>query len=38
MLLGIYGKVVLLIVSTIILCIGHMGIHIQHLKGIKKLY
>ena len=38
LLLGIYGKVVFLIVSTIILGIGHMGIHIQHLKGIKKLY
>ncbi|MFT8351258.1 hypothetical protein [Clostridium saccharoperbutylacetonicum] len=38
LLLGIYGKVIFLIVSTIIFGIGHMGIHIQHLKGIKKLY
>ena len=37
-LLGIYGKVGLLIVSAIILGIGHMGIHIQHVKRIKKLY
>ncbi|EHI99260.1 hypothetical protein CDLVIII_2658 [Clostridium sp. DL-VIII] len=37
LLLGIYGKVIFLIISTIILGIGHMGIHIQHLKGIKEL-
>ncbi|GFP75501.1 hypothetical protein [Clostridium fungisolvens] len=35
MLLGIYGKVIWLIVSAIILGIGHLGIHIQHLKAIK---
>lgn len=35
LLLGVYGKVIWLIVSVIILGIGHIGIHIQHLK-IKK--
>lgn len=35
LLLGIYGKVIWLIASTIILGIGHLGIHIQHLKRIK---
>ncbi|UZW15393.1 hypothetical protein OSC52_06020 [Clostridium pasteurianum] len=35
LLLGIYGKVIWLIVSAIIIGIGHIGIHIQHLKAIK---
>ncbi len=35
LLLGIYGKVIWLIASAIILGIGHLGIHIQHLKRIK---
>lgn len=35
LLLGIYGKVIWLIGSAIILGIGHIGIHIQHLKAIK---
>ncbi|GFZ33155.1 hypothetical protein CSC2_36810 [Clostridium zeae] len=35
MLLGIYGKVIWLIASAIILGIGHIGIHFQHLKAIK---
>ncbi|MDF2505147.1 hypothetical protein [Clostridium sp.] len=35
LLLGIYGKVTWLIASAIILGIGHIGIHIQHLKAIK---
>lgn len=30
LLLGIYGKVIWLIVSIIILGIGHIGIHLQH--------
>lgn len=34
-LLGIYGKVIWLIGSAIIIGIGHIGIHIQHLKSIK---
>lgn len=33
-LLGIYGKVVWLLISTIILGIGHIGIHMQHSKEI----
>lgn len=35
-LLGIYGKVVWLLAATIILGVGHIGIHIQHHKEIKK--
>jgi hypothetical protein len=34
LLLGIYGKVIWLIASAIILGIGHIGIHVQHLKAI----
>lgn len=34
LLLGIYGKVIWLIISVIILGIGHIGIHLQHLKEI----
>lgn len=33
--LGIYGKVIWLIASAIIIGIGHIGIHIQHLKAIR---
>jgi len=36
LLLGIYGKVIWLIISTIILGIGHIGIHIHHFKKLKK--
>jgi len=32
--LGIYGKVVWLMVSVVILGIGHIGIHLQHLRDI----
>lgn len=35
LLLGIYGKVIWLIASAIIIGIGHIGIHIQHSKAIK---
>lgn len=35
LLLGIYGKVIWLIISTVILGIGHLGIHINHMKSIK---
>ncbi|WP_425804797.1 hypothetical protein ACHOLT_00145 [Desulfitobacterium sp. Sab5] len=35
LLLGIYGEVIWLIASAIIIGIGHIGIHIQHLKAIK---
>ncbi|MDE6725774.1 MAG: hypothetical protein K2J79_09235, partial [Ruminiclostridium sp.] len=31
-LLGIYGKVIWLLVATMILGVGHIGIHIQHSK------
>ena len=34
-LLGIYGKNIPLIVSVIILGIGHIGIHLEHKKEIK---
>lgn len=36
LLLGIYGKVVWLIISVVILGIGHIGIHLQHLKEINR--
>lgn len=35
LLLGIYGKVIWLIMSAILIGIGHIGIHLQHLKAIK---
>ena len=35
LILGIYGKVIWLIASAIIIGIGHIGIHIKHLKAIK---
>ena len=34
-LLGIYGKVIWLIISSIILGVGHIGIHLKHLKRLK---
>lgn len=34
LLLGIYGKVVWLIISSVILGIGHIGIHLEHQKNI----
>lgn len=33
--LGIYGKVIWLIIAVIILGIGHIGIHLQHLRELK---
>ena len=36
LLLGIYGKVIWLIISVVILGIGHIGIHLQHRKNINK--
>ena len=36
LLLGIYGKNIFLIVSTIVLGIGHIGIHVNHKKEIKE--
>ena len=34
LLLGIYGKLVWLIIASVILSIGHIGIHVQHYKKI----
>ena len=33
-LLGVYGKVIWMVIATIILGIGHIGIHVQHGKEI----
>lgn len=35
-LLGIYGKVIWLMLSSVVIGIGHIGIHLQHLKEIKQ--
>ena len=35
LLLGIYGKVIWLIISSVIIGIGHIGIQLQHLKAEK---
>ena len=35
LLLGIYGKVIWLIISSVILGIGHIGIHLQHIRSMK---
>lgn len=35
LLLGIYGKVVWMIIATVILGIGHIGIHMQHRKELE---
>jgi hypothetical protein len=35
LLLGIYGRVIWLILSSIILGIGHIGIHVQHIRQLK---
>lgn len=37
LLLGIYGKVVWMIIATVILGIGHIGIHMQHRKELEIL-
>jgi len=36
LLLGVYGRVIWLILAAIILGIGHIGIHLQHIKELKK--
>lgn len=36
LLLGIYGKVIWIIISSIVLGIGHIGIHLQHRKTNRK--
>jgi hypothetical protein len=35
LLLGIYGKVIWLIIASAVLGIGHVGIHIQHINKLK---
>lgn len=30
LLLGVYGRVVWLVVSTVVLGVGHIGMHLQH--------
>ena len=36
LLLGIYGKVIWLIISSVVLGFGHVGIHLQHRKNLKR--
>lgn len=36
-LLGVYGKVIWMMISSVILGIGHIGIHMQHYKEIKSV-
>ena len=36
LLLGVYGKVIWLIISSLVLGIGHIGIHLQHIKELKR--
>ena len=36
LLLGIYGKMIWLIAASVVLGIGHIGIHLQHIKGLEK--
>ena len=35
LLLGIYGKVIWLIASSAMLAVGHIGIHLQHIKSLQ---
>lgn len=35
LLLGVYGKVLWLIISAVIIGIGHIGIHLQHARALK---
>lgn len=37
LLLGIYGRLIWLIAASVILGIGHIGIHLQHIKKINSL-
>lgn len=36
LLLGIYGKVVWMVLSTLILGVGHIGVHLQHLRRLEE--
>ena len=35
LLLGIYGKVIWLMIASVVLGVGHIGIHLQHIKKLK---
>lgn len=35
LLLGIYGKVIWMIIAVLVLGVGHIGIHLQHITSIK---
>lgn len=35
--LGIYGKVIWMLIACMILGVGHIGIHLQHRKGINEI-
>ena len=35
LLLGVYGKVIGLVMASVVLGIGHIGIHLQHIKNLK---
>ncbi|MDL2289352.1 hypothetical protein LJB83_01160 [Clostridia bacterium OttesenSCG-928-F22] len=36
LLLGIYGKVIWLIISALMLSVGHIGIHLEHVRQLQK--
>ena len=36
LLLGVYGKVIWLIIASVVLGIGHVGIHLQHINKLKQ--
>jgi len=36
LLLGVYGKVIWLVGSSLVLGVGHVGIHLQHIKDLEK--
>lgn len=36
-LLGIYGKVIWLILASVILGVGHIGIHLRHIKDLRSI-
>lgn len=36
LLLGVYGKLIWLILAAVMLGIGHIGIHMQHQRGLRK--
>ena len=36
LLMGVYGRLIWLIVASVVLGIGHIGIHLQHIKKLKE--